>query len=210
MKIVCISDTHCQLSQVKVPEGDILIHCGDWTYTGEQKEMQAFGRHLKKLKHHIKILIPGNHDLTMDPQHPKYHKNAIKWIKPDETITIATNKLIQLNGLNILCSSMINPVGHWAFGRTEQEKLEFYSQFYGLKIDIVVSHSPPRYILDEMMHYGCKELRSFINVIKPKYHIFGHCHGNYGQITDNGTTFINASTCNLNYIPNNKPVILEI
>jgi len=31
MRIVCIADTHEKHKQVKLPEGDILIHAGDFT-----------------------------------------------------------------------------------------------------------------------------------------------------------------------------------
>jgi hypothetical protein len=31
MRIVCISDTHAQQSNLKIPAGDILLHCGDFT-----------------------------------------------------------------------------------------------------------------------------------------------------------------------------------
>lgn len=210
MRIVAISDTHCQLSKVKVPQGDLLIHCGDWTYTGQQHEMIAFGNHLRKLKHPHKLLIPGNHDLTMDPLHENYHVDAIKWINTDSTVTIAINEPVHILGLNILCCSMIPKVGRWAFGYDDLVKHDFYGQYLDKKIDILVTHGPPRGILDEDAHYGCLELRAFVEAVKPKYHLFGHCHGNYDILTLGETTFVNASTCNMSYLPTNKPVILEI
>ena len=64
MKLICISDTHCQLENVKVPEGDILLHSGDLTYRGNVQEISA---ELKKFKPHVDafkkvIVIDGNHD----------------------------------------------------------------------------------------------------------------------------------------------------
>jgi len=33
-RIVAISDTHNQHDEIELPEGDILVHCGDFTNTG--------------------------------------------------------------------------------------------------------------------------------------------------------------------------------
>ncbi len=42
MKIVCISDTHCQLRKVKLPDGDILVHAGDALSIGNLSEFMTF------------------------------------------------------------------------------------------------------------------------------------------------------------------------
>ena len=41
-KIVCLSDTHNCNEQIKVPDGDILIHAGDATIRGTQNEVEKF------------------------------------------------------------------------------------------------------------------------------------------------------------------------
>lgn len=49
MKLVCISDTHGLHERVAVPNGDVLIHAGDFTERGEPYEVAAFlSRLLKK------------------------------------------------------------------------------------------------------------------------------------------------------------------
>ena len=58
---------------------------------------------------------------------------------------------------------------------------------------------------------GCVELlRTIQRRVKPKYHIFGHIHEGYGITTDNNTTFVNASTCTVNYKPTNKPIVFDL
>jgi len=42
MRIVCIADTHEKHAQVKLPEGDILIHAGDFTWVGDPKPTLDF------------------------------------------------------------------------------------------------------------------------------------------------------------------------
>ena len=46
--------------------------------------------------------------------------------------------------------------------------------------------------------------------VKPLYHIFGHIHEGYGVEKKGGTTFINASTCTINYNPKYPPIVFEL
>jgi 3',5'-cyclic AMP phosphodiesterase CpdA len=64
-KIVCISDTHSLLPSKEIPNGDVLIHAGDFSNVGHQKDYQAFHEFLDQLPHKHKIFIAGNHDITM-------------------------------------------------------------------------------------------------------------------------------------------------
>jgi predicted phosphodiesterase len=66
-RIVCISDTHNRYD-FPIPDGDILIHAGDFSNTGTQIEIENFLEYLKSLKQYrLKIVIAGNHDITLDP-----------------------------------------------------------------------------------------------------------------------------------------------
>lgn len=60
------------------------------------------------------------------------------------------------------------------------------------------------------MNVGCEELISIVKQIKPSYHIFGHIHESSGMEIIDGTTFINASICNLKYQPINKYYTFEL
>ena len=90
MRMVCISDTHSCVENVeppyKVPDGDILIHAGDFTELGEVEKVKEFNRWLGTLPHKHKIVVAGNHDTSFDPsvvapgkrfwqqiQHPELH-----------------------------------------------------------------------------------------------------------------------------------------
>ena len=67
-RIVCISDTHSRY-HFALPAGDILVHAGDFSMTGEQTEIEKFIEWLKSLKQYrLKIIIAGNHDLTLEPE----------------------------------------------------------------------------------------------------------------------------------------------
>jgi 3',5'-cyclic AMP phosphodiesterase CpdA len=42
MKFVCISDTHNQHAELRLPPGDMLIHAGDYSMRGHVAETEAF------------------------------------------------------------------------------------------------------------------------------------------------------------------------
>jgi hypothetical protein len=67
IKIVCISDTHNNLPS-PIPDGDLLIHCGDLTNNGTLAEIQVELDWLAALPHKHKIVIAGNHDSYFDPK----------------------------------------------------------------------------------------------------------------------------------------------
>jgi Icc-related predicted phosphoesterase len=80
--------------------------------------------------------------------------------------------------------------------------------------DILITHTPPVGFGDLTatgIRAGCVDLLNTIQQrVKPKYSIFGHIHEAYGVTSDGKTVFINASTCDINYMPNNPPIVFDI
>jgi hypothetical protein len=75
VRFVVISDTHdhhfCEQQGHRhpapiIPEGDVLIHAGDYTSTGTEHQVAQFNAWLGSLPHKHKIVIAGNHELTFD------------------------------------------------------------------------------------------------------------------------------------------------
>ncbi|KAK1826790.1 Metallo-dependent phosphatase-like protein [Podospora conica] len=64
-RIVCISDTH-NFTAIKIPKGDVLIHAGDLTNQGSYSELSKTVEWLEKLDFEAKIVVAGNHDITLD------------------------------------------------------------------------------------------------------------------------------------------------
>jgi hypothetical protein len=46
--------------------------------------------------------------------------------------------------------------------------------------------------------------------VRPQFHCFGHIHEGYGVSTDGTTTYVNASTCNLQYRPVQKAIVFDV
>lgn len=62
VSLAIVSDTHNYIHRVEIPPADILIHAGDFTNRGTDKEITAFNEVMKSLPHKVKIVIPGNHE----------------------------------------------------------------------------------------------------------------------------------------------------
>lgn len=86
-RICIISDTHSQSPypaddashrfREPLPKADILLHCGDLTYTGDINEHEQTLAVVQNVEAEFKLVIAGNHDLTLDQ--PFYKKHWRRW-----------------------------------------------------------------------------------------------------------------------------------
>jgi len=210
-KFVCISDTHNRLSDLKIPEGDILIHAGDATMQGTPKEIQAFNEELGQLPHPIKIFVAGNHDkgLERDPENTAKLLTNVTHYLVDEAVTI--------EGIKIYGSPWQPRFGHgWAFNADRGEHIRGKWDQIPEDTDILVTHGPPLGIGDQVglapwvENVGCQDLLETIQKIGIKYHISGHIHEGYGSRRVDGITYINASSVDERYSPANPPIIFDL
>ena len=97
MKVVCVSDTHGLHENARaIPPGDIFVHAGDFTDTGERSEVLAFNDFLGRLPHRYKLVIAGNHESSFDRHfYPKFwHQYGHRQqYEPDEVRALLTNAL---------------------------------------------------------------------------------------------------------------------
>src|SRR5262249_23486566 len=75
VRIVCMSDTHGR--EVEVPDGDLLIHAGDFTMHGQLLEVVAFNKWLADLPHRYRVVIAGNHEIVFQ-EHPALAREALR------------------------------------------------------------------------------------------------------------------------------------
>ena len=68
MKLVIISDTHTFHEKIeqKIPDGDVLIHCGDFSNSNNVVSLNTFIYWFESLPHKKKYLVAGNHDLLLE------------------------------------------------------------------------------------------------------------------------------------------------
>jgi Icc-related predicted phosphoesterase len=236
MRIVTISDTHTFHDHLtsnanfpnKLPDGDLLIHAGDFSSTGKKGEVEDFTGWLTKISHKYTygiVFIAGNHDRSFDPKFnyennqktkPTWLVDIIHDIESGGRICYLENSSTIINGVKIW-GSPITPWFHgdrWAFNRYRGEEIRKVWSNIPNDTNIVVTHGPVAYKCDftqyDKLYVGCEELRTKCKEVKPLLHISGHIHEGYGYEYDEDTTYINTSICNLNYNPINKPWVLDL
>ncbi|RMX74721.1 hypothetical protein D0869_12313 [Hortaea werneckii] len=100
IRIVCISDTHNKApgEGYTLPQGDILIHAGDLTNQGSLSEIQkAISWLSQQTSFQTKIVVAGNHDLSLDP-HYNPLKHASGWkVQPSPTEVAECRRLLTGN-----------------------------------------------------------------------------------------------------------------
>ncbi|CAJ0939536.1 unnamed protein product, partial [Mesorhabditis belari] len=203
LKFVVISDTHCQMDQLmeKIPDGDVLVHCGDFTNSGGEEAVREFNEQLEKLPHRYKIVVPGNHDTDFDTRE-KYRSSAssTQTVRLLTEPTILLDSSINIEGIKIYGSPWVPLCGDATFyvpaGEEMQEKWAKIPE----DLDILITHGPPLGYLDRSErgeHCGDADLLDAVQLKNPKYHLFGHIHERYGAMTNGKTTFRNAAQCTL-------------
>ncbi|KAL5116419.1 hypothetical protein ACEQ8H_005655 [Pleosporales sp. CAS-2024a] len=60
-------------------QSDVLIHAGDLTNQGSLAELERIVSWLEKSEFEAKIVVAGNHDLTLDAPFFREHKDKWKW-----------------------------------------------------------------------------------------------------------------------------------
>jgi predicted phosphodiesterase len=216
MKICIVSDTHTYHSPVKIPDCDILIHCGDSTLYGEIWEMNNFLTWFGNQPAKHKIFINGNHEvqvwkLNLTKQlvesHNKYFMTNIHYLE-DERLGLA--------GFNFYGSPRTPEFFDWAYMFDRDDGGLVWNGIPD-STDILITHGPPAGILDTVQPFGeynrskagCDALLEKVRQVQPKLHCFGHIHTSYGWEQHGETLFVNAATCDARYVPNHPPIVVD-
>jgi len=218
VKVICISDTHTYQELISLPPGDILVHAGDFTFKGREEEVRAFGKWFRAQPHKHKLVISGNHDLSFESAK---HKQAVSWLYNDNiddsfTYLQDTSAVVEVGDrkIKVYGSPWQPEFCAWAFNVRRGQKLAAIWRMIPEDTDILITHGPPAGILDLCDHgerVGCDDLLARVKQLPNlKLAVFGHFHEAYGVEAVGDTIFVNASSCNLNYRPNNKPIVVEI
>mmetsp|Transcript_7453 Transcript_7453/g.17875 ORF Transcript_7453/g.17875 Transcript_7453/m.17875 type:complete len:403 (-) Transcript_7453:1527-2735(-) len=223
VRLVCISDTHGKHRDVQLPPGDILIHGGDFSKSGETGSMKDLSAYFQESGFNEVICIAGNHDL---PLHPEFYKE--KWKRfhrtpfdiQDAKDSIKNCQYLEdssytsQRGIEIYGSPWSPFFFDWAFNLYRgQEIMEKWKLIPNLT-DILITHGPPLGRGDltcNEVRAGCYDLLVEIQErIVPRVHIFGHIHEGSGVTYDSKTLYINASNLNISYQAVNYPVVVDL
>lgn len=209
MKIVCISDTHSLHDQVKMPEGDMVIFAGDFMTSGyEEQEVRNFQNWFSNLDYKYRIMIAGNHDRYVE-NYPDMFKKGLP-----SNIIYLEDSFVEVEGLKIYGTPHSKIFGNWAFNRSEF-KLEQLFENIPEDTDILISHAPQLYVLDNLMdgrNVGEYTLAKRITKLKNlKLHVVGHIHNAFGMIKPHGEYItVNAAQVDETYVLKNFPIVVNI
>ncbi|KAJ5654311.1 hypothetical protein N7490_001314 [Penicillium lividum] len=207
-RFVCISDTHGYTPSeagFKLPAGDVLIHAGDLTNKGSLTEMRRTMDWISKANFEMKIVVAGNHDVTLDPEF--YARHGQEFHSPQledpsqclKTVTSAAPSVIYLrhraavinltrkDGPNTTFKVFGSPYsqfeGNWAFGYNSGKDAAALWNQIPPDSDVIVTHTPPRSHCDQKptgRKIGCDALRQTLSRIRPPLAICGHVHEGRG------------------------------
>lgn len=219
MEITFISDTHWLIAEDHqrreltdlLPGGPILVHSGDVSGRGSEREIRLFLEWFSSLPYTHKILIAGNHDFFFEVASPE---EISKLLAEFPGITYLNDSGATIEGFKFW-GSPITPYFHnWAFNRFHSE-IQAHWDLIPNDIDVLITHGPPHGILDKVRYdnltVGCPKLAVKVKEIKPQVHVFGHIHEAKGIHEEDGITYINASVVDFRYeLYGEKPYKLNI
>lgn len=197
MRILHLSDTHGYHRRLRdLPAADVVVHSGDFTMHGSADEAEDFINWLCDLDYRYKLFTCGNHDFCM-------YRATVSGLS--DTVHLLYNSGVEIEGVKFYGVPLFVP--DCADGRQEQ-----YEADIPLDTDVLVTHRPPYGILDyaDQTNYGSATLLRRVHEIKPRLHLFGHIHQQYGVLKRGETTYSNGAMMNESSRTLNAPRLFEI
>jgi predicted phosphodiesterase len=209
IRLLILSDTHDSAfpDPGSLPTVDVVIHCGDLTMIGGLSNLRKALEALSKCPAELKLVIPGNHDVSLDPTW--WAENLDEDDDPAEPerarelftsfaregvrlLEEGTHKISLQDGrsLTLYASSYTPEFNGYAFAYTEEEdRFNTGAHTVPPDADIVITHGPPLVTVTDYRldlgrngeHCGCSKLWAAIERTRPRLHCFGHIHEGYGS-----------------------------
>lgn len=188
LRVVLISDTHGCHRQLQIPDGDVLIHGGDFTRSGFLEDAEDFNKWLGELssshRFQHKIVINGNHEYTASWKARTAELLSNATFLRDEAIEIGSG--CTRRGLRVHGTEFSWPM--------KNSRNPTYEAIEG-PVDVLVCHSPVKGYADDGR--GCTELLRLVRRLRPRLVVSGHIHAAHARVRGTGilagTTFVNAA-----------------
>ena len=186
-----ISDTHGHYEPTLLGDLDLFLHAGDLCKNkGNEQEFIAAVDWISTVKAKHKIVIGGNHDCFLQKS-----RGQAERMLDDAGILYLQDRLVEINGLKIYGSPWTEARYDFSFELPEEGLVKKWGNI-PLGVDILVTHSPPLGILDQIGpddRQGSGSLLHRVFEVKPLLHLFGHIHEAYGYCKNDNCWFVNAA-----------------
>ena len=216
---------------LSLPDGDVLLHAGDFTRRGTEREVRAFAEWLARQPHRLKVVIAGNHDLSFDACFPKRdlvhqygfpkgtNDQALAAIRgllagPDAPCVYLEGQSVEVDGWRIW-GAPHTPAFWGAFNVEPGPSMEALWGRIPAGTDIVVTHGPALGHGDTVargrQQVGCPTLRRhLLQRVRPAIHVCGHIHESAGVSFEGGICFANVATCDLSYRATQPAAVFQL
>lgn len=205
MKIVCISDTHLEIKgDLKLPDGDVLIHAGDHTHNGTKSQLNDAAKWLGQYRTQFErvFTVAGNHDFIAQDEpgfaNIAFARHGVKYLE---------DQGVWYNDVYFYGSPWQPYFFQWAFNFPEKDggiHAKRVWDYIPARTNVLITHGPPLGILDKTKggwdtRVGCPHLLDRIGKLKHlKLHVFGHIHEQNGELnmrfSEDGKALPNWST----------------
>jgi Icc-related predicted phosphoesterase len=182
MRLIVVSDTHGRHGLITdIPEGDILVHAGDFMNSGlYSEEILSFNHWLAKQAIERRLVCGGNHDRLFQ-------------LAPEPARRLLTNATylesagVTIDGVSFWASPYTPEFMNWAFMYPRGAGTRYWDQI-PYDLDVLITHGPPFGILDQIepggAHLGCEQLLKAVEEKKPKSpHIWSYSRRSRGPLT---------------------------
>ena len=180
MTILHISDTHGKHSQLReLPLADVLVHSGDFTEDGTESETLEFLEWFISTPHPHKILVAGNHDTCMRGE-------SIEGLPANCHYLDCSS--VKIDGITFYGVPLF-------MQEVEDNTLDQKYADIPNGTDVLITHQPPLGIMDgeESDGFGSAALLARVLELRPRIHLFGHAHRDFGIQAGLSTAFSNGS-----------------
>ena len=209
VRLVIASDTHMHHDRLHVPNGDVFVHCGDFTEAGSEADVIDFAAWLRSLPHRHLVVIAGNHDFLFEYE-PDVARELLGSI--GSRLAYLEDSGVTIDGHRFWGSPWQPRFYDWAFNLDRGEAIAEKWALIPHGTDVLITHGPSAGILDRVgfEDVGCADLRERVIELQPAVHAFGHIHERSGTVQIGGTTYVNASICDEHYSPVNPCQVVDI
>lgn len=200
--ILHLSDTHGQHKNLKsLPEADVIVHSGDFTFAGSEEEAYDFMNWFCNLPYKHKIFIAGNHDMCM------YGADHIDGLS--RNVHYLYNNSVVIDGIKFYGIPMF-------MEDCMDGNLDVFINNIPDDTDVLITHMPPKGTCDLANygkgpeHRGNATLAELLKKLHPTCHLFGHEYDAYGKTIKENVIYSNACVVDSRYNLINNPTIINI